>query len=100
MNFLDNIEELAKDALKHGPRHSFREVCSPAAVLAMVAVCRAAEKLQECEDVKARADAISPVEPGCEKDVLNDVYRRCKPAAWVALRSAIAALDAMKEQNT
>jgi hypothetical protein len=96
MNFLDNIEELAKDALKHGPRHSFSEACSPAAVIAMVAVCRAAKKLQECEDVKARADAISPVEPGCEKDVLNDVYRRCKPAAWVALRSAIAALEAMQ----
>jgi hypothetical protein len=48
-------------------------------------------ELVACKDLKERADKISPVEPGCEKEVLMDEYRRRQPLAWKAARAALAA---------
>jgi hypothetical protein len=46
-------------------------------------------ELVACEDLRIRAGKISPVEPGCEKEVLMDEYRRRDRFAWEAARAAL-----------
>jgi hypothetical protein len=82
MNFLDNIEALAKEARAQ----ESRIIMSSAAVLAMVAVCKAAKLyLEQYEGVYDCVD--------------NDGDRYQSQGAAddeSALRSAIEALDAMQ----
>jgi hypothetical protein len=48
-------------------------------------------ELVACDDLRIRAGNISPVEPGCEKEVLMDEWRRRNRIAWAAARAAIRA---------
>lgn len=47
-------------------------------------------ELVELKKMKERADAISPVAPGYEKEILLDEYRRRQPIAWERARAALA----------
>lgn len=53
-------------------------------------VREALAELVACKDLKERADAISPVEPGCEKELLMLEYQRRRPLAWAAARAVLA----------
>jgi len=48
-------------------------------------------ELVALQDLRDRAGKISPVEPGCEKEVLYEEYRRRQPIAWAIARAALAA---------
>jgi hypothetical protein len=84
-----------------GADAEFIAAANPAAVLAMVAehramdaVCRAAKELQAC---KALKDSRANMPKADDRQRATRVYELRKPAAWIALRSAIAALDALQD---
>ena len=43
----------------------------------------------DCDDLRTRAGKINPVEPGCEKEVLMDEYRRRFRVAYLRARAAL-----------
>lgn len=47
--------------------------------------------LVACEDIRIRAGWINPVEPGCEKEVLMDEWRKRARPAWAKARAVLAA---------
>lgn len=47
-------------------------------------------ELVELENLRIRAGTISPVEPGCEKEVLMDEWRRRIRPAWSNARAVLA----------
>ena len=47
-------------------------------------------ELVRLEDLRIRAGTISPVDPGCEKEVLMDLWRQGIRPAWSAARAALA----------
>lgn len=56
-------------------------------------------ELVAAEDLKKRADKISPVEPGFEKEVLMDEYRRLRANAFAAARALLAEPPAQAERE-
>jgi hypothetical protein len=53
-------------------------------------VREALAELVRLQDLRDRADKISPVEPGCEKEVLMDLWRQGLRPAWAKARAALA----------
>ena len=49
----------------------------------------ALRELVACEDMMERYRAISPIEPGCEREFLREDYRKRNPLAWSAARALV-----------
>jgi hypothetical protein len=84
------------EGLVWGADAAYIAAANPAAVLAMAAVCRAAKELQACKELK---DSRVNMPKAADRQRATRVYELRKPAAWIALRSAIEALDAMQKEG-
>ena len=46
-------------------------------------------ELVACRDLFDRYTSISPIEPGCEREVMREERKRREPVAWQAARAAV-----------